>query len=310
MLRRPKTITLQQRAPKTLKPQQARQLIRRFHILQKNKAIILAQLRQHDSTIEESNYAQRLGKVYHQEHARFKLRKNLELFKLDKLTPDELAKALARIDAEIEQRGGLHVYQMASTVGQDHQRGGDSLKWLVKWFKELGRTADNALEIGCLSPNNAILNSKMFGEVTRIDLNSQSPHILQQDFMKRPLPESNEDKFDVISCSLVLNFVPTPAERGDMLRRMTKFLRLTGSAAPAVFLVLPLPCVTNSRYFDAALLDKIMTSLGFTQVRYHEAQKVGYWLYDWLGEAVPRYVCKKKELHAGANRNNFHIVLQ
>lgn len=310
MLRKSRSITKSSKAPKTLKPQQARLLIRRFHILIKNKASIIKHLARADLSLCEANYKDILGKTYADEYQKFKLSKKLEQFLVDgsALTQD-LRRMLARIDAEIDQRGGLHVYQMASTVGQNEQRGGDSLKRLVSWFKELGRTAKDLLEIGCLSAENAILTSGLFGRVQRIDLNSQNPQILQQDFMQRPLPALDADKFDVISCLLVLNFVPTPAQRGEMLKRMTQFLRVPADVASSLFLVLPLPCVLNSRYFDAALLREIMQSLGFTQVRYYEAKKVAYWLYDWTGNPTSPTNVKKKEIHSGAKRNNFYVEL-
>lgn len=302
MLRRSRSITQNAKAPKSLKPQQARQLIRRFHVLLKNKATIIKSLAREDASLTENNYKDILGKKYAAAYGQFKLTNHLEQFQPDG-SWEKLVPMLARIDAEIDQRGGLHVYQMASTVGQNELRGGDSLKRLVAWFKELGRTARSLLEIGCLSADNAILTCGLFGTVTRIDLNSQNPKIEQQDFMQRPLPTLDSDKFDVISCLLVLNFVPTPAQRGAMLRRITQFLRPESSS---LFLVLPLPCVANSRYFDASVLEKIMQSLGFRQVRYYEAKKVAYWLYDWNGKCS-EIKLRKKEIHSGSSRNNFFI---
>lgn len=310
MLRKSRSITKNTKAPKTLKPQQARLLIRRFHILIKNKASIVKHLAREEINLSESNYKHILGEKYTDEYQNFKLSKLLEQFLVDgSVLHHDLVLMLARIDAEIDQRGGLHVYQMASTVGQNEQRGGDSLKRLVLWFKELGRTARDLLEIGCLSPHNAILTSGMFGQVQRIDLNSQNPKILQQDFMQRPLPTLDKERFDVISCLLVLNFVPTPAQRGEMLKRMTQFLRKPAVGASSLFLVLPLPCVSNSRYFDAAVLGDIMQNLGFSEVRYYEAKKVAYWLYDWKDVPQTKKGLKKKEIHSGAKRNNFYVEM-
>ncbi|GEQ70849.1 hypothetical protein JCM33374_g4529 [Metschnikowia sp. JCM 33374] len=322
MLRKPKTITASRTAPKSLKPQKARQLIRRFHNLQKWRAIVFKRLVSQYPDLDEKSYKKSLGQAYSDEYQEFKLPKCTDT------TPDavitdssasvaKLVGALAKMDAEIDLRGGLHVYQMASTVGQDHQRGGDSSKWLVKWFEQQKRTAASALEIGCLSATNAISTCGRFGHVTRIDLNSQGPSILQQDFMQRPSPASDADRFDVISCSLVLNFVPTPAQRGAMLKRMTDFLRepepvQTGSEhknKSALFLVLPLPCLSNSRYFNRDMLREIMASLGFREIQSHEAKKVIYLLYDWEGkQAMTNVVARKKrEIHSGGTRNNFYV---
>lgn len=303
---------MSKKAPKSLKPQQARMLIRRFHILQKNKASILSKISKQQPAISEKNYKYKLGKVYSEEYEKFQLSKNMEQFKIDDtVSLESMTRILARIDAESEQRGGLNVYQMASTVGQNQKRGGDSLKRLVQWYKELNRKSANALEIGCLSAENAILTSGLFGEIDRIDLNSQSPQILEQNFMERPLPKTDADRYEVISCSLVLNFVPTSKERGEMLRRITNFLKEPASNTSSLFLVLPLPCVTNSRYFDQLLLAGIMESLGFTQVKYYEAKKVAYWLYDWQGQSAMKQIgpYKKRELYRGGSRNNFYVDL-
>ncbi|PVH16614.1 uncharacterized protein CXQ87_004909 [Candidozyma duobushaemuli] len=308
MLKRPKTISSSagvQRKPK-LKPQKARKIIRRFHVLQKNKTALLRIL-----DLDESDYKEKLGSVYAKEFETFKLPKKPELFKFDNTTSrSEIAKMLGRIDKEVELRGGLHIYQMASTVGQASERGGDSSKKLVEWYKDLGRTAAKSLEIGCLSPNNQISTSGLFGEVTRIDLNSQDPKILQQDFMERPLPVDDTDRFDLISCSLVLNFVPSAEKRGEMLKRMAQFLLPVSETPSSVFMVLPLPCVSNSRYMSRELFLEVMGKVGFSQVKYHEANKVAYWLFDWNGKK-PRTGKKekKKEILPGATRNNFYISL-
>lgn len=52
-----------------------------------------------------------------------------------------------------------------------------------------------------------------------IDLHSQHPRILEQDFFTRPLPSAADEAFNVISCSLVLNFVDRPEDRGECSRR-------------------------------------------------------------------------------------------
>lgn len=308
MLRRPKTITSNTKAPQTLKPQSAQQLIRRFHVLQKNRKTIERLLVQKCSSLDVGSLLH--DKTYKETYRAYKYPKTPVVHHFDSsLLHEQLVRLLAEIDAETEQRGGLHVYQMASTVGQKLERGGDSLKWLVKVFRRLNRRAERTLEIGSLSPDNAILTSGLFGAVTRIDLNSQHPQILQQDFMFRQFPASRAEKFDMISCSLVVNFVPTAKGRGDMLRRTTQFLaEPPGTLRSSLFLVLPLLCVSNSRYFSQALLREIMGKLGFEEVEYHEAKKVAYWLFDWNGAPGKKPVFSGKlELNPGKARNNFYI---
>ncbi|KAK6458027.1 YBZ1-like protein [Scheffersomyces xylosifermentans] len=326
LLKRPSTITNKGIVPKSLKPQQARGLIRRFHVLQKNKYAIIKRLKKAeglaeitvDNYLEVLSTGKRERSYYENAQNKFRLESTdqLPVVKIDeKLTTRQLIEQLAEIDAETTARGGIGAYQSASTQGQNSKRGGDSSKKLVEWLKQpqyKDRLNDvNALEIGCLSTRNVISTCNIFKNIVRIDLNSQSPLIVEQDFMQRPLPTSDDERFNLISCSLVINFVPSPKERGDMLVRMTKFLKkpVKGSIS-SLFLVLPLPCITNSRYFDNELLQNIMKELGFKQIFAYEAKKVAYWLFDWSGQvSKKKKKFTKKELYSGSKRNNFCITI-
>ncbi|KAK4242620.1 putative methyltransferase-domain-containing protein [Achaetomium macrosporum] len=251
-------------------------------------------------------------------HHLLQKRKRQAIAKGDKATE-------AAIDAEIEALGGIESYQEASLQGQRHDRGGDSSRVLMQWLEPClsskGMTTGHQLrmlEVGALSTQNACSKSCYF-DIERIDLNSQEDGILQQDFMERPLPRDESERFDIISLSLVLNYVPEPKERGEMLRRTTQFLRapgryvdtpqLTGNF-PSLFLVLPAPCVTNSRYLNEERLSAIMASLGYAMVALKITQRLVYYL--WRRDRV----CKgsggpfpKKEVRSGPSRNNFAVVL-
>lgn len=408
---RPKRKTSIVKKPKSFKPKITRKLIRRFHVLLKARTTILA----------------RLGPQYATQAANDALYESYDdgatytTFQVDGLAKPALLLMLGAIDLEIRRSGGLLTYQLASQQGQSAQRGSDSSKKLVQWLRAttIPRPATTiprpttALEIGCLSPNNFIAKCNLFDSITRVDLHSQHPLIIQSDFMDLPIPQSPDEKYDLVSCSLVLNFVPTPSQRGAMLERITQFLRppmikqetkfdrtncsdlcagksastdmltrksagtdmLTrknagmragmragvhaasdistgmrghsdylarniqepccsspnisqshhlsspnppeqnaqfapsGAFSPAkLFVVLPLPCVSNSRYFDQQLFGQIMTSLGFIQTHYHESHKLAYWLFDWEGQKK-RKKFKKQEIHSGKHRNNFCIVM-
>lgn len=173
------------------------------------------------------------------------------------------------------------------------------------------------LEVGCLSPDNAVSKSGRF-EVTRIDLHSQHAKILEQDFMQRPLPTSDDERFDMISLSLVLNYVPDPEGRGQMLQRTTNFLRTKQQHEeeeeffPSLFLVLPAPCVTNSRYLDEDRLVAIMQSLGYTCVKRKLSAKLiyGLWVLGTPPEEKRKVVWKKEEVRAGKRRNNFAVAIK
>lgn len=228
-------------------------------------------------------------------------------------------KLAADLATEITKLGGLSRYQQASLQGQSSDRGGDTSKILLDWLpvKELQQTGGKLkmLEVGALSVKNACSNSGIF-EVSRIDLNSQEPGILKQDFMKRPMATTDDERFDIISLSLVLNFVPDAATRGDMLRRTTSFLKQSIPANangyfPSLFLVLPRSCTDNSRYFTYQQLDEIMRYLGYRSIQKKLTQKLIYTLWAFDSTNAQRGVeFTKKELNPGRTRNNFIITLK
>lgn len=118
----------------------------------------------------------------------------------------------------------------------------------------------------------------------------------------------NREKWDIISLSLVLNFVPRPEDRGRMLHLAHSMLPYGGK----LFLALPLPCVTNSRYLDFDRLRDIMRAVGFVEVkqRWKETGKMAYWLYtkEHPAPATQDAFTKKSVLRQG-NRNNFCVLL-
>lgn len=239
------------KAVRSIKPQKARRIIRRFHVLLKNRDLALA-----DSRVQEA-------------HA---------------------------LNEEIASLGGLEMYQRASLNGQSRSRGGDSSRLLVKWLNATKK--GRLLEVGCLDVENACTRSNLFADHKRIDLNSQDPRIEKQDFMKmRP------ERFDVISLSLVVNYVPSATERGEMLRRAHEFLSSSG----LLFFVLPRACIDNSRYFNDIALESAFRSVGFAVTNYKKSEKLVYYLLArqaGTGEPVP-----KKLRRDGAKLNNFCIIL-
>lgn len=129
--------------------------------------------------------------------------------------------------------------------------------------------------------------------------------------MLRPLPSTDSDKSDIISCSLVLNFVPDPATRGEMLLKTRQ--HLVSSPSSLLFLVLPLPCVQNSRYLSRGLLVQILKEVGYELVkeRMKEGGKVGYWLFKWSQPATrTARTGRKRIICDGPGKNNFSIVLK
>ena len=210
----------------------------------------------------------------------------------------------------------LELYQRASRLGQSSDRGGDTSLVLVDWLNDaLAHPPSNGnlrmLEVGSLSIQNACSRVANL-EVRRIDLRAQEPGIEEVDFMKLPIPGNHADLFDIVSLSLVLNFVPDPSGRGEMLKRVRSFLRPSQSSTfPCLFLVLPLACLDNSRYLTEALLLEMMASLGFVVIQAKKTLKLYYSLWRRNRDhASNTQAYKKRERKSGSSRNNFAIVLE
>ncbi|KAI5983771.1 putative methyltransferase-domain-containing protein [Pisolithus albus] len=222
---------------------------------------------------------------------------------------------LKKISEEVASMGGLAVYQRMSSIGQGSDRGGGSERVLINWLVNMGFSKrDNTsklrlLEVGALKPDNYASCSSWI-DATPIDLRSRHPAIREQDFLMMEANE-NQGKWDVLSLSLVVNFVPEPRDRGRMLCVAHNFLRESG----LLFLVLPLPCVENSRYLTLEHLESLMIAIGFREVekKLKQGGKMAYWLYrkvkrDLHSDFRPfrkRCVCRQ-----GNSRNNFVILLQ
>ncbi|KAI4941096.1 hypothetical protein J4E86_010597 [Alternaria arbusti] len=255
-------------------------------------------------------------------HHRLQKEHAAALKKGDVSSAEEIARA-------IEKNGGIKMYQAASKQGQAKDRGGDSSKLLVDWLQQskvldpkardrrrAGDAELRCLEVGALSTKNEISKYASVIDMTRIDLNSQGPGIEKQDFMERPLPTCDDERFDIISLSLVLNYVPDAVGRGEMLKRITKFLRkgvawteTADSVLPALFFVLPLPCVDNSRYLDEELFLAIMGDLGFTMRFSKNTSKLCYYLFTLTNEPKAT-TAEKRKIRDGPGMNNFCIVVE
>lgn len=304
-LKKTRSITGKTYTKPSIKPSNTRKIIRRFHLLINKKNLIYKKLNEvlFEKEANDDSYEE-LMKQYGVQPATEVPSEDELLQILNLNSPYELLTVLNKIQYEIEAKGGLQKYQIASLYGQESNRGSDSSKWLFETLPELKSLSLKALEIGSLSTKNVI---SKYCEVTRIDLNSNDPKILKQDFMERAIPTTDKDKFSLISCSLVLNFVPNAISRGEMLKRFSKFILPNGY----IFIVLPLSCVSNSRYCDKEHFTKIMNSLGYKSIAYHEASKLVYMVFQQTRQVDLSYIhYKKVKLHDGSKMNNFCVVVE
>lgn len=256
---------------------------------------------------------QKLIRSHHQLNKQIKMAES----KGDEDKIDELKKRVNGL-------GGLKSYQLASMQGQANERGGDSSAVLMEWFQDFKSTLAcldskiRMLEVGALSTKNACSKSGLF-EIEGIDLYSQDEDIIQQDFMERPAPRFEKDQFDIISLSLVLNYVPSPTDRGEMLKRTCQFLDQRAPRTrpetlhdifPALFLVLPAACIMNSRYMNEERLTVMMACLGYVSLKRKQTAKLIYYLWVLRDKPLPEeQKFSKTQINPGGGKNNFSIVL-
>lgn len=208
-----------------------------------------------------------------------RIEKRLSQSNLDPLTRHKLKLERKRL-------GGLEVYQTASKLGGSLERGGETGKWCAKTLVELGLRPSspdaNASKVSLLDVG--AIDGKSYSKfqdwisTTCIDLNPMDDfnQVLKVDFFKFPIPQTEDEKFDVVGLSLVLNFIGDLKKRGEMIRRSRKFLKQNGK----LFIVLPLACLNNSRYLDSKRFELILNYLGFKLMKQHDSAKLTYWFLE------------------------------
>lgn len=215
----PKAKKAKRKAPVTLsvttvpseggsKPTTTRTVIRQFHVLIKRKA---------------------------------QLHKLLSEARSSTADQDAAKKELQATEDDIVRLGGLEAYQRMSNIGQGNDRGGGSERIFVGWLSELSESQRlreekrqfkyvvsgriiflavspltpcdyRLLEVGALRHDNYAPYTTWINN-TPIDLRSRHPGILEQDFL-RYNEDENRGRWDLISLSLVVNYVPDAKDRG------------------------------------------------------------------------------------------------
>ena len=171
-----------------------------------------------------------------------------------------------RLDCKLEEMGGREEYQRASQLSTSFH---STSKWvlgsLVKfgWIhgiaeevekQEMGkkhhkirRRPTRLLEVGAINTElldcaeqmeelrdqaegKATAKRKYNLIVRAIDIHSMAERIEEQDFLTLPFASSNlAERYDVIVCSMVLNCVTTPSDRGKMCAKLYHHLRPGGT---------------------------------------------------------------------------------
>ena len=225
------------------------------------------------------------------------------------------------IDAEIEKLGGLKEYQRLSLGGEVAGKF-ESSDWVVAEIRKRFQsdTRLKLLDVGAIRhrypAQDARLASKNITlEATSIDLVSEDPLVVKEDFFNFAQRKNLWGKFDVVVMSLVLNFVASPQERGRMLQMASRLLKRGGF----MFLVLPNAAIANSRYLKFKLLARILSRVGLPIAENGAAHRVTEKLFFATcqrGEEVrgvngfeAQALYKRALCRGGDTRNNFCILL-
>ncbi|XP_022789637.1 25S rRNA adenine-N(1) methyltransferase-like [Stylophora pistillata] len=216
---------------------------------------------------------------------------------------------IAALEAKKEKLGGINAYQKASKLGEARHGSFNSAKWILKQMRDLdvckvkpdpteATEGLRLLDVGALD-NNYKKHQKWI-QCTPIDLNPQSDVVVKADFLKF----KGNNLYDVVVLSLVINFEGDVHRRGKMLRKCQELIVDQGY----LFIVLPLPCLNNSRYLNDDLFVSMMESLGFKVCACHKSRKLSFYMFRKTGHAQVKSF-PKRVLRKGGNHNNFAIVL-
>lgn len=111
--------------------------------------------------------------------------------------------------------------------------------------------------------------------VRAIDLRSSHEKIEEIDFFQLEyLQEDPNFRYDAIVCSMVLNCLTTPEERGTMLGLLRNHLRPGG----ILFITIPLLCLTQSMYITKRLFLNLLLEMGFDVLESKESPKIAFFI--------------------------------
>lgn len=109
-----------------------------------------------------------------------------------------------------------------------------------------------------------------------IDLHSQHPRIHTKDFFD----VEPAGAYDAVVCSMVINCVPEPLMRGEMLARLRVHLAEPRTKPAICFLMLPKLCLEKSMYITKEIFEEMLASCGFHIVQTRETPKVQFYCLE------------------------------
>ncbi|CBQ70618.1 conserved hypothetical protein [Sporisorium reilianum SRZ2] len=250
---------------------------------------------------------------------------------LKQLEQAKTAEEKDEIQAGLDSLGGLAQYQAWSLTGSAKAGQTPTSKWCMEALATVyqhGRDQPKfrVLDVGAIT--GTAYTKYRWVDATSIDLHPQGDNVLKYSFFDFPVPTAEAETYNMVALSLVINFVGDVRKRGEMLRHVHKYLPTSADVPGFCFLVLPLSCLTNSRYMNQSHLRSILDSLGFSVLKQSDSAKLSRWLLQRKPLAERREaaaknenaapgaddkwdgtVFKKRELNPGKDRNNFAIVV-
>lgn len=215
-----------------------------------------------------------------------------------------------QLDQALRAMGGRSEYQRASQLSTSFH---STSKWVLGHLAQLGwlygirsaTTTDDAsagvqeskkqrrstriLEVGAI--NTELLDAAEESSITdgeskkkyrldvrAIDLHSMEKRIEEADFLTLPFCSDDiQQRYDVIVCSMVINCVPTPTDRGKMMALLYHHLRPGG----LLFLTLPKYCLTKSAFLTASIFEEMLGKnggVGFEVEQTKQSPKVAFFI--------------------------------
>ena len=190
------------------------------------------------------------------------------------------------LEQQLEDSGGRTAYQDASIVNTSIFR---TSKYVTSTLTKLGVRPSSGealpllLEIGAI--NTQLLTTQWL-TVDALDINSRHPKIQHLNFFDYPMIEG---KYDCVVCSMVINCIATPLERGSLLIECRKHLKVGGK----YFIMLPLLCLNSTPH--VAGKDQFrhgVESLGFHLLEEKLTNKVALFCFEKIKDVKKSLSCE------------------
>eukprot|EP00980_Cylindrotheca_fusiformis_P003169 scaffold721_cov131-Cylindrotheca_fusiformis.AAC.59 len=224
------------------------------------------------------------------------------------LSQDDVA-TVQLIDQQLKDMGGREEYQRASQLSTSFH---STSKWVLGSLARNGwlhgivlpamdeketkqkkrRRTTRLLEVGAINTElldaaaAASVEQREIGETTKkkynlhvraIDIHSMEKRIEEHDFLTLPyISPMIAERYDVIVCSMVLNCVTTPQDRGKMCAKLFHHLRPGGR----LFLTIPRFCLTKSAFVTEEIFRNMLgeKGVGFVVEETKESPKVSFFI--------------------------------